>query len=127
MPLLGFKQEFAKLVEAGVKKQTIRALRKVPIRAGDRLVLAEGVRTKNFRRIGEAVCDVVMACSLHRTAKGNLFWTVEGIRQPTSNAVMAGIAKNDGFHDAYELTRWFEENHLDRKGVEVFIGQIIRW
>lgn len=127
MPLLGFKKEFVPLVEAGVKRQTIRALRKVPIKAGDRLVLAEGVRTKRFRRIGEKTCSETLACSLHRNGKGECYWTVQGARQSAVNPLMVGIARADGFHDAFEMTRWFAENHLDKHKTDVFVGQIIRW
>lgn len=74
MPALGFKIEFVEGVEngvaavegavlpypsAGVKRQTIRALRKREFRVGDDLMLYYGMRTKQCRKLGQVVCGMV--------------------------------------------------------------------
>ena len=61
MPLLGFKQQFAPMVEARKKRQTIRAKRedgRNP-KPGDTLYLYTGLRTKSCRKLGETVCRSV--------------------------------------------------------------------
>lgn len=51
MPSLNFQKQFVPLIESGEKRQTIRLERKVPIKAGDKLYLFTGLRTKNCKRI----------------------------------------------------------------------------
>ncbi len=56
MPALNFKSEFADAVESGLKTNTIQSKRKRPIRAGERLILYTGMRTRECRRLGEGEC-----------------------------------------------------------------------
>lgn len=51
MALLNFQKQFADLIEAGTKRQTIRAARKYPIKVGDKLYLYTGLRTKYCRKL----------------------------------------------------------------------------
>jgi len=56
MPLLGYKKQFAPLVESGEKRHTIRAMRKRPFRVGDRLYHYAGLRTTACRKLLESDC-----------------------------------------------------------------------
>lgn len=51
MPSLNFQERFAALIESGQKCQTIRPVRKNPIRAGNNLYLFTGLRTRNCNNI----------------------------------------------------------------------------
>ena len=61
MPLLGFKKQFAPLVEEGQKRQTIRAKRRDGRNphAGETLFLYTGLRTKSCRKLGISGCKSV--------------------------------------------------------------------
>jgi hypothetical protein len=47
MPTLNFKKQFSELVSSGKKRQTIRSIRKIPIKVGDKLYLYSGLRQKH--------------------------------------------------------------------------------
>lgn len=53
MPALSFQKRFAKKVEAGTKRQTVRDRGVRDFKVGDRLFLFEGMRTKACRRLFE--------------------------------------------------------------------------
>jgi len=55
MPALNFHKQFAPAVEDGSKRQTIRALRKHPIRSGDHLYHYTGMVTKACRKLREDI------------------------------------------------------------------------
>lgn len=59
MPAINFKKQFAELIESGEKRQTIRPLRKRPIKPGETLFLYTGLRTKQSRKLKEVVCKNV--------------------------------------------------------------------
>ncbi|WP_150213004.1 hypothetical protein [Candidatus Tokpelaia sp.] len=60
MVVYNFKEQFADLVASGEKCQTIRRLgKRSHARAGDRLQLYTGQRTKSCRKLGEAICTSV--------------------------------------------------------------------
>jgi uncharacterized protein YqfB (UPF0267 family) len=59
MPALNFKSEFVDAIRAGAKAQTIRQIRKRPIKAGDVLHLYTGMRTAHCKKIGVAICESV--------------------------------------------------------------------
>lgn len=61
MPALNFQPRFAKMVENGTKRQTIRALRKDgrDPKLGDMIHLYTGMRTKKCRRLRTNYCTSV--------------------------------------------------------------------
>ena len=60
MVALSFKAQFAPPIVAGIKRQTVRAGRKRPPRAGERLQLYVGMRTKHCRKIiPDPICTEV--------------------------------------------------------------------
>ena len=126
MALLGFKKEFAGLVEVGMKRQTIRAERAHPVKVGERLILAEGVRTKAYRQLGETVCTETFPVAMIRT-NGTFKWFINGGAVRLNDPVLVDIAQRDGFMDVTEMSNWFDRQHLARTGNDAFIGNVIRW
>ena len=126
MALLGFKKEFSKLVESGVKRQTIRAERKRPVKVGDPLILAEGVRTKHYREIGRAVCESTFGIRMIRSS-GAFKWFIAERAVNFDDPFLIDIANRDGFDSVFAMSKWFADEHLSKKGNDAFIGQVIRW
>lgn len=65
MPALTFTV-FVDKILSGEKRQTIRPPRKHPIKVGDKLYLYAHQRTKNCRKLGEAVCSAVVPVEFGR-------------------------------------------------------------
>ncbi len=66
MPAYSFQGQFVPVIENETKPHTVRANRKdgkVP-KPGDRLYLYYGMRTKQCRKIGEAVCSGVKGVTI---------------------------------------------------------------
>ena len=118
MPGLNFKAQFAPLVESGKKRQTIRATRKYPIKVGDTLYLYTGMRTKQCRKLGEAVCKEIAGVVI--TEEYISVFPVPCC--PKDTASISEIARADGFKSSGELVLWFKKTH----GLP-FEGQLIRW
>ncbi len=55
--LIGFKKQFAHLVESGEKTQTVRSFPKRVPRIGETAYLYTGLRTKGCRKLGEAIIE----------------------------------------------------------------------
>lgn len=122
MALLGFQKWKADKVESGECRQTIRARRVHPVKVGDRLIFARGVRTKNYRKIGEAVCTETFELSLQVTWDGKTaLW-----RYPDETD-MEMVARLDGFADLKDMTEWFLTNHQVKSGAGIMWFDVIRW
>lgn len=110
-----FKPQFAPLVEAGMKCQTVRPTPKRMPKAGDRISLrmwtGKPYRSKQ-RVLREAVISEVSACSIYESAV-----YVNG--KPEHRH---GFAVADGFSDYGELAAWFKSTH----GLP-FDGVVIKW
>lgn len=115
MPALNYQKQFAELVEDSRKKQTIRALRKYPIRWQDRLYHYTGMRTKNCRKLGESIASVVSEITISETAV-----KVDG--QVLYRESVLQLAKADGFNTVEDFMEYFSTNH----GLP-FRGQLIKW
>ena len=115
MPALNFEARFAKAVASGLKTQTIRKLRKRPIKSGDRLSLFVGQRTTECKQIGLARCVYVSEVEIDAHVL-----RVNGIIVASDEARL--FAKNDGFKDLAGLQRWFRK----RYGLP-FFGVLIVW
>ena len=117
MPLLGFKKQFAPLVEAGLKTQTSRAKRRDGRnpKPGDKLYLYTGLRTKACRKIGECVCKSVQEITLNwrGVCLAGRWLTAE--EQET-------LAHADGFSCFANMGVWFEKTHESE-----FWGLLIKW
>ena len=115
MPGLNFKSKFAHAVEAGQKRQTIRQVRKHPIKVGDTLYLYTGMRTKACRKLAEEKCVAIEPIEIHPT-----YITVSGrvlnMRERHSLAVADGFTRLDQFYE-------FFISHYDMP----FKGVVIKW
>lgn len=149
MPIINFKPEFAELVASGKKRQTIRAIRKRPFKAGDKLYLYTGLRTKEARNLidseladgyrillskhgGQMInvlplkyyvtCKEVHEIHIANNPSENLpgAIAIDGIKQPIY--VIEDIAKRDGFNSIRDFIEWFRYTH----GLP-FHGQLVRW
>jgi len=115
MPALNFRSEFADSVEYGIKRQTVRALRKHPFRQGDTLYLYTNQRTKYCRRLAVVQCTRVDPVYMD-----NERLVVDGIC--LSAGVRDEFARADGFFNWMNMLDWFENVH----GLP-FEGQVIYW
>ncbi len=127
MPALNFMKQFAEDVEWGIKRQTVRALRKdgrAHCKVGDRLRLYTGMRTKGCRLLGEATVLSVEPVLIEGTCMSvngtPLFSSILSRDQPgqTDNE----FAEADGFGGFMEMADWFQQIH----GLP-FSGVVIRW
>ena len=115
MPALNFQKQFAGAVESGEKRQTVRSMRKRPIREGDRLYLYTGMRTKSCRKLKETECQLVQTVWIERDA----LMVDDEMATPKERE---GFAHSDGFDTWEALAQWFEQTH----GLP-FEGQVIHW
>jgi hypothetical protein len=123
MALLNFHKTFAPLVEAGTKRQTIRAERKRPITMGEVLYLYTGCRTKAARKLGQHVCMSALPIRIQMVNRGNfrvLECWVNG--RKLSGSEIQDLAQADGFEGLHEFKAWF----LPKETTE-FHGQLIQW
>lgn len=115
MPALNFKKQFAPMVEAKVKRQTIRPSRKNPFRQGDSLYLYTGMRTKQCRKLGEATCTEVR--EVRMTESG---MKLDGVAMSARH--IDEFARDDGFHGVEDFREFFRSQY----GFP-FHGQLIKW
>jgi len=96
MPALNFQKQFAPKVEARLKRQTIRALRKRPIKKGDMLYLYTGMRTKACRRLIEPTpCVEVYNFSISPSFRWGVVCHLDGA--PIPKWEVEELAEADGF------------------------------
>ena len=115
MPAINFKKQFAKLVKTGQKRQTIRPLRKYPIKPGDKLYLYTGLRTKQCKKIKEAECFGTWPIIIK---VGRIIFDGRDLGM----LGMADIIKRDGFQQSKDFFNFFEKQY----GLP-FMGRLIRW
>ncbi len=114
MPAINFSPQFADAVAKGIKRQTIRALRKRPIRIGDYLALYTGQRTARCRRLLDTCCKRVAPIVIEEfnvILDGKKLWEHE----------MRELARQDGFEIWDEFVAWFEDHYgLPFEGVVIY-------
>ena len=128
MPLISFSV-FKEKVQNGTKRQTIRELRKYPIKIDDRLYLWWKSRTPQREKLGESNCTEVFSIQIHSqywlgkqrpllfkfVSTENLTWvTIQ------SDEVLE-IAKRDGFNGEDDFLAFFSKRPLP------IVCQVIRW
>lgn len=110
-----FKPQFAPLVEAGTKCQTVRPTPKRMPKAGDRISLrmwtGKPYRSKQ-RVLRESTISEVSMVDITETGIA-----VNGHADPCDD-----FARADGFRDFFELRDWFKATH----GLP-FEGVVIKW
>lgn len=114
MVAYNFQARFASAVERGEKRQTIRLQgSRRHARPGEAVQLYTGMRTKDCRRLREAVCDLSTSCAIRE----------EGVTLGNHPCVdVDDFARADGFADFEAMKAWFREMH----GLP-FVGRLIRW
>lgn len=115
---------FIDKILSGEKRQTIR--RASPkwknVKAGDKLTLYTGLRTKECRKLGEAVVESITPIALTprsedcavKTAFGNFLLTEFDLRL---------LAFADGFDSTFDFWNFFTEHYGD----ETINMYVIRW
>jgi hypothetical protein len=124
MPALSYHKQFAPAVEAGRKLQTIRAMRKVPIKPGDTLYHYTGMRTKACRRLGVSTCRSANQIDIIRWngQRGVFLQDCPGVGQRRlGNIEISVLAIKDGFPDVDSFYAWFISENFH------FTGQLITW
>lgn len=114
MVALNFQSRFAKDVEAGRKRQTIRQTARV--KAGQAIQLYTGQRTKACRKLGDATCIDCMYVGLTERA----ITLGDASKFPRD---MDDFARADGFADYAAMWKWFFNQYKTTS----FVGVVIRW
>jgi hypothetical protein len=126
MPALSYHKQFAPLVESGAKLQTIRAMRKVPVKPGDTLYHFTGMRTKACRRLGVSICTEALQIDI-LTGKYNavcLQMCLGGSQRRIGKTEILAIAKADGFDSIDAFYAWFGN---PGESLYHLHGQLIKW
>jgi len=127
MPAINFQTQFAALIMAGKKTQTVRKARvdgKERCKAGDEVQLFVDARTKNMREFARVTivdaCPVVMRFGVARAVMiGNGPWE-------SAHFKLEQFARADGFGDWSELEAWFTKTH-GVSPARVWAFELIRW
>jgi len=133
MVLLGFNM-FRSEILSGEKRQTIRKLRKKPIMVGDRLHLYWKLRTKECRKLGEAICRESFFITIQKLGNAiridHYFGPVESEFSgfvTLSDCQMLDLAKRDGFRDVASIVEVLSMLHgKDALDGKTFF-QVVRW
>lgn len=130
MPALNFTVFIDKIM-SGEKCQTIRPMRKRPIKPGDKLYLYTGMRHKNCQKLGEAVCVTVSRFIFEYQGKDDYMYQASIIcpgrleyRLPY-NAV-ASLVIDDGFDTMQNFFKFFIDNYKIPTGSKKEFD-IIKW
>ncbi len=132
MVALSFKAQFAPPIVAGLKRQTVRAGRKRPPRAGERLQLYVGMRTKHCRKIiPDPICTEVSLIVIEVDAEHPEFIASINVGgdYPLNDRAIERFAVADGFSAGPNSTArfWMGEFWMRHHGPGQFIGHVIRW
>jgi hypothetical protein len=123
MVALNFQTRFAEDVEYGKKRQTIRKTARC--KPGTLLQLYTGMRTKNCRLLGKAICTRVTPveiCATGMFLNGKRLYAGHAYRGDIEN-YDSDFAQKDGFGDFMEMAEWFH----NRYGELPFEGFVIEW
>lgn len=115
MPAYNFKPEFALLVESGVKRQTIRRVRKRPTDIGETLFLYEGMRTKNCRLLKKTICLRKESIVIENH---DIYLNGRALKM----SEILDLSWADGFETIGEFINFFKKQY----GLP-FEGEIIKW
>lgn len=120
MPLLNFKKQFVEPIREGTKNHTIRATRKIPVKAGDKLYLYCGARTKQcFKVLQEPVtCTKVEDIRIDEAIFSHGIVHIDG--NFLSEDERERLAQADGFQNFRKMMAFWD-------GRLPFTGQIIHW
>lgn len=118
MPLISFQPWKAAKVESGESRQTIRQVRKYPVKMGDTLYLWQQQRTPQRRKLGETACTAIAPICINQ---GRVWLSGDSICLPHQQAHELAIA--DGFDSLDTFLLFFHNNY----GHSPFEGVVIQW
>lgn len=127
-PLLSFTV-FKEKILSGEKIQTIRKMRKYPIKEGDKLYLYWHCRQKDCEKLGESVCVDEQRINMSIIDQNELCVLLDqkcfgcGWRRLTFKELWK-LAIDDGFDSIDDMKNWFKKTHSNLDGEEF---QVIRW
>jgi hypothetical protein len=132
MPLLGFTVFKEKILD-GTKTQTIRKMRKHPIKLGDHLYIYWHPRQKDCTKLGDATCRDVfnIRMSIVVETDRELFPRLSRfyLKVLTTAGLMdikelTELAHKDGFENVQDMANWFHNKYgfLNQE-----LLQVIRW
>lgn len=129
MPLFGFKRRFVEPILAGTKDQTIRAVRKVPVRLHQVMHLYTGLRRPGAKLIARVLCIEILDIYLIPQVENGLvsYSNLDGSGGFATNEPgwLDHFARRDGFASWEDLCAFWREEH--GKDIETFTGQVYRW
>ena len=108
---------FIDKILSGEKRQTIRKASSKwrNVKAGDRLTLYTGLRTKECRKLGEA--EVESVDDIHIT-----YITVETNKKTLNKGELMKLAQADGFDCIRDFLEFFNDHYGNN-----FKGKVIKW
>lgn len=114
---------FIDKILSGEKRQTIRRAspKWANVKAGDKLTLYTGLRTKKCRKLGEAIVKKIWEVKFYEEGLIGAI-TCEGEYWLTTNEITR-LAKLDGFDDVYDFWNFFDAHYSERP-IEM---RVIRW
>lgn len=129
MPAYSFQKQFVSAIERGDKTHTIRAKRKARPAAGQRCVGYYAMRTKQCRKLFEAVITRVQDITIsdHDMIGGD-FMALYGLPlviidgDELDRTELEALAKRDGFVNAHDFWKFWQSTHSIP-----FRGDIIHW
>jgi len=129
MPVIGFSVFKDKILN-GSKRQTIRPLRKHPIKVGEKLYLFWHLRRKDCVKLMEATCRETFFVEMFYSKVFNAVSVLSFPDHVTGQPVrrmgldeIEDLARKDGFENAREMMDWFNEKYC----MDEMIFQVIRW
>lgn len=122
MVAYSFKARFAPPIQAGTKRQTIRADRKRHARPGEEVQLYTGMRTRSCRLVGRATCTAVRRV---RIEIGEVSLVqVDGVHIYDLDA----FARSDGFEGWADMVAFWRSEHPTSDADRLsFSGVMIEW
>lgn len=126
MPSLNFTVFMDKVTD-GTKPHSIRALRKVPFKAGDDLSFFHGMRTRACRRLrANSDCTAAVPISIFSNRRvvlgaGSRFYPAGGL----DRAMIEALAQRDGFASTDAFLDFFIAQIP--AGDREFRGQLVEW
>lgn len=123
MVAYNFQSRFVPAIEAGTKRQTIRAHgKRRHVRPGGAIQLYTGMRTRGCRKLGDAVALRVVPIRLERHGGKYRSITIDGAALDPER--LDAFARADGFSDAAEMAAYWQATNGD---AVVFEGVLIEW
>jgi hypothetical protein len=116
-----FQSRFAEKIISGAKRQTIRSIgKRRHARPGETLQLYTGMRTRQCRKIGEAVCSRVNSIKIFFDPPRVVIDDWAPCELPDE---LEAFAQSDGFENWADMEAFWNDAH----GLEPFAGVLIQW